>query len=192
LTGFDQPAAERNVRGEFSSISADLQMWKYSASTYGNNPRADSDRDANYIIYRLTEIYLMKAEALIMLNGGTQENYEKAAAIINLIRERGGLDVHPETFTSEQVGLEYLLKERQREFLSEGKRWFDLVRIAMKRESAYKEILIDLLVVNVPASDRDLMRSKLEDPYGWFFPINQDEIETSGGVIVQNPYYASL
>lgn len=179
----------RNVRGVGRSINSDLRMWKYATKSAGGSVRGDSERNANFIVYRSTEAYLMKAEALIMKEEGNMDNYIAAYELINMIRERGGFDTPEPQFTNEQAGLEYLLLERQREFLGEGKRWFDLVRAAMKRDGLYKDILIDLLVVDIAADIRDVYRSKLQDPYGYFMPIHEREIEASGGIVQQNPYY---
>lgn len=179
----------RNVRGQGRSIGSDARIWKYSSKTAGGNGRADSERSVNFIVYRLTEIYLMQAEALIM-----KGEFQKAYDIINMIRERGGFDApHPIQFANEKEGLEYLLLEKEREFFAEGKRWFDLVRIALKKDGIgrekYKDLLIELLVADIPANDRDLYRGKLQEPYGYFLPIHQDEIDSSGGVVKQNKYY---
>lgn len=179
------------------SVNSDLRLWKYAASSYNGGARGDGNRSMNFIVYRTTEVYLMKAEALIMMEADGEQltqNYTEAYEIINMIRLRGGFDgPHPAQFTNQQAGLEYLLLEKQREFLGEGKRWYDLVRVAMKKDksgqNAYKNILIDIMVADIPADVRDVYRSKLEDPNGYFFPIYVDEIENSGGVVVQNPYY---
>ncbi len=184
----------RHVRDDVRSIrydAAGTRVWKYSTTSAGSTSgRADTDRDVNFIVYRLTEIYLMKAEALIMKEEGNVENYTAAYDLINTIRERGGFDApHPALFTTELEGLEYLLLERQREFLAEGKRWFDLVRIALKKDAQYKDLLINILVEDIPAQNRDIYRGKLQDPYGYFFPIHKDEIDSSGGVLTQNEYY---
>lgn len=181
----------RNVRGDLRSIRSDRRIWKYSATSAGNSTgRTDAQRGVNFIIYRLTEIYLMKAEALIMKEEGNLANYEEAYNIINMIRERGGFDApHPAMFTSEKDGLEYLLLEKQREFIAEAKRWPDLVRLALKKDNIYRDVLIDILVADIPADVRDNYRSKLYDSKGYFFPIHQNEIDDSNGKVTQNEYY---
>ncbi len=181
----------RNVRGDVRSVRSDLRIWKYSATSAGNTTgRTDSQRGVNFIIYRLTEIYLMKAEALIMKEEGNMVNYTEAYDIINMIRERGGFDApHPAIFTTEQAGLEYLLLEKQREFIAEAKRWPDLVRLALKKDNLYRDMLIDIMVADIAADVRDTYRSKLYDSRGYFFPIHQDEIDNSYGVVTQNEYY---
>lgn len=100
-----------------------------------------SENDQNYIIYRLADVLLMKAEALIM-----QGHNEEAADLIDRTRERAGLG---ETTLSDDrmVMLETLLVERQKEFFGEGKNWFDLLRIGLRSEqlndTQYKTLFVE-------------------------------------------------
>ena len=106
----------------------------------------------NWIIYRMTDVMLMKAEALASLGGS--DNTKLAQQICNAIHRRSycnyniasdvpTLDV---TASGSNVGnavnvtgvsglanegaVRMVLNERQIELLGEGKRWFDLVRWA--------------------------------------------------------------
>ena len=88
--------------------------------------------DANYIIYRMADVMLMKAEALIRIGGSA--NWTEALAIINQIRERSELNPRSEVSAdnineaTEEMLLEMLLDERDMEFAAEGKRWYDILR----------------------------------------------------------------
>lgn len=75
---------------------------------------------ANTIILRYADALLMYAEALNE-NGKTEQAY----TFINQVRERAGLDDLP-TGLSKSEMFEALADERQKEFLLEGDRWFDL------------------------------------------------------------------
>ena len=51
--------------------------------------RGGNQMDANYIIYRMADVMLMKAEALIRKGGS--ENWTEAVEIMNQIRKRSNL-----------------------------------------------------------------------------------------------------
>ena len=88
-------------------------------------------RDSNYIIYRMADVMLMKAEALIRIGGSA--NWTEALSIINQIRERSELNPRSEVSAdnineaTEEMLLEMLLDERDMEFAAEGKRWYCLL-----------------------------------------------------------------
>ncbi|TWF41757.1 SusD-like starch-binding protein associating with outer membrane [Chitinophaga polysaccharea] len=78
-----------------------------------------------YMVLRLAEMYLVRAEAAA--NGGPGGN-AAAIADLNTIRSRAGLPALPATLSKEQV-LAAVAKERQTELFAEwGHRWFDLKR----------------------------------------------------------------
>lgn len=81
-----------------------------------------STAEENYVILRLTEQYLVRAEARAM-----QNNLSGSLSDLNEIRQRAGL---PGTTASTQDEIiEAILKERQVEFFCEGgHRWNDLKR----------------------------------------------------------------
>ncbi|HIX53583.1 MAG TPA: RagB/SusD family nutrient uptake outer membrane protein [Candidatus Sphingobacterium stercoripullorum] len=97
---------------------------KYKSGTL----EEDNYQENDYIIYRLTEIYFNKAEALMRKNGGlaTQEVVE----LINASRKRAfsDQDWENEKYTTASLTLDELLAERGREFIFEGKRRTDLIR----------------------------------------------------------------
>jgi hypothetical protein len=84
--------------------------------------------NSDFPIYRLADIYLMKAEAIMRSNGAdnsaltaTTSNADVLSAV-NAIRSRTGLADYTE------ISLEELLKERGRELAWEGHRRQDLIR----------------------------------------------------------------
>lgn len=75
---------------------------------------------------RYADILLLKAEALIQGSG----DLVTAAAIIDRVRQRAGLDNLPASIrTNKDALLDALLNERRLELAFEGQRWFDLVRL---------------------------------------------------------------
>lgn len=77
-------------------------------------------------IYRLADVLLLRAEAL-----NKTGDFNGALDIVNQIRQRVGYtaDSKLEVSSFNQGEIEdIILKERQLEFIAEGKRWFDLMR----------------------------------------------------------------
>lgn len=189
MSKFAEFPDETDVRGSGGSyIEASAKVWKYAGTATGvENLRESSQRDANWIFYRLADVLLMKAEAYVMR--GAEGDSDAAYAIIRQIRERAGYTMHPDMPDSQSEAIDLVLDERLRELCFEGKRWFDLVRVAVRNDGQYKNKLVSLLLQNVAAKDRPLYQAKLQNTYGYYLPINESDMIASGGVLVQNPYY---
>jgi hypothetical protein len=159
------------------------QFWKYTGLTVDNVDRASDD--PNYIVYRLPDVMLMRAEALIHI--GDQQKAE-AGELINLIRKRAGLDSleNLDANTSVSDFNFIILKERAMELAMEGKRWFDLVRIASNEKDP--DILLSRVVTSRLVSDRAQVRARLIDDRSWYLPIHRDELARNPN-LEQNPYY---
>lgn len=103
-------------------------IWKYwDQDAY--KPAATSQSGANFIVMRYAEILLIYAEALNEANGGpTAEAYNA----INQVRARarnGNSAVLPDLAgLNRDEFRDAVLNERRHEFVSEGQRWYDLVR----------------------------------------------------------------
>jgi starch-binding outer membrane protein, SusD/RagB family len=88
----------------------------------GNKYTDDRVSDNDIIMYRLSEIYLMEAEAYAGINNTT-----KAIEYLNKTRVRAGLGNYAGATDKATVEKE-ILDERGRELFFENKRWYDLVR----------------------------------------------------------------
>ena len=82
-----------------------------------------------------------------------------------------------------------MIGERSREFIAEGKRWFDILRVAKRENYAYQEYVTEALLSGVDAKDYQIWKSRLSDVNSYYLPVHKNEVEHSNGVIVQNPYY---
>lgn len=176
------------IRGEDATIKkygeADFIIWKYvGRAPDGNSLRPSSIQSScNFIIYRYADVLLMKAEALSQLG-----RFNEALQILNTIRERA--DVPPLSLANSETAYEdAILQERALELAYEGKRWFDLLRMGRRNDYKRKTKLIDILVSNVPSTQKRILATKLTNPLGWYLPIHEDEIERNKN-LVQNPYY---
>jgi hypothetical protein len=185
---FTSKEAPEIVRGEDASIKkwgeSDFVIWKYvGRKPDGKTVRSGSDqRSCNWIVYRYADVLLMKAEALSQL-----ERFQEALDIINQIRIRANL---PEINLPNSV-IAYedaILEERALELAFEGKRWFDLLRMGRRNDYGRKSKLIEIIIQNVPSTQKRILATKLTNPLGWYLPIYESEIERNKNLI-QNPYY---
>ena len=150
-------------------------------------------KDANWIIYRLSDVILMKAEALIERS---ESDWPEAFKLINNVYKRGN-NISPETTTG---GLTYetyaiskdkmedlLFAERQREFLFEGKRWFDLIRLA-RRDGKTERLSSN--TIRKHTVDQNVIKIKLTDPNYIYFPYAKSELKVNP-LLVQNPAFSN-
>jgi tetratricopeptide (TPR) repeat protein len=185
---FGREYSKEIVRGEGSTIAKigddDFIIWKYvGQSADGLSVRSGAQQySANWIVYRLADVLLMKAEALSQL-----DRYTEALMVINGIRERA--NVQPISIPFNKVAFEdAILEERALELAYEGKRWFDLLRMGRRNNYSRKGKLIEIIVSNVPSTQKRILSAKLTNPLGWYLPVFEDEIERNKN-LEQNPYY---
>ncbi|MCU0462216.1 MAG: RagB/SusD family nutrient uptake outer membrane protein [Bacteroidales bacterium] len=174
----------RGIGGTYYPTSQGYnEVWKYTGtaitSSSTSNRRAKDRNDNNFIIYRLADVYLMEAEARLLINPTDTE----AQLLIQSIKERAST-----TPASWNLDLSELLTERSRELAFEGKRWFDLLRYARRSEEG-KQMVLEILLSSVSASDRPFFESKYQDINCYYLPIHIDELNRNPN-LVQNPFYA--
>jgi hypothetical protein len=103
-----------------NAVSNGTQTW-YHAYKYKEQSSTDPSKEYT-ILFRLGELYLVRAEAYAQL-----ENLTAACRDLNIIRERAGLDEC--TATDREELLEAIYRERRHELFTEtGHRFFDLKR----------------------------------------------------------------
>jgi hypothetical protein len=117
----------------------------------------------DFPVYRYADILLMRAEALMRLNGGAAT--DEAVKLANQVHKRTGLD----DYTTATLDLNELLKERGRELAWEGHRRQDLIRFGK---------FGDPWEFKNPSSS-----------YRTLFPIPDWVREAAPGVYTQNPGY---
>ena len=176
------------TRGENASITKlaenDYLIWKYIGSMPdGKTERFGSVQNScNWIVYRLADVYLMKAEALSQVS-----RFSEASDLLNEIRFRA--NVVPVVIGNSAIAYEdAILDERALELAFEGKRWFDLLRMGRRNNFARKDKLVELIIKNVPSTQKRILSAKLTNPLGWYLPIAKSELERNKN-LVQNPYY---
>ncbi len=182
------------------SSSNQYYIWKYAGTDVQDITGGQrAHQDANFIIYRVAEVMLMKAQALTMKGQGS---WLEAVSLINRIRNRAGLDNYNNIDTKsadapnqiaqldEQTLLEEVLQQKELEFMAEGKRWYDLLWFGRISNYKYKNEFINKVVEGNQTTNQQWIVSVLQDANAWYMPIPQADIEHNK-LLEQNPYYSS-
>ena len=207
------------LKMEDSSKQREIKVLRYAGSEYNN-----------WIVYRMTDVMLMKAEALACLGGTANE--KEAKAICDAIHRRSycnyqttGKLPNEDARTEGTIGNSYgaekrakngysfkktmvcVMNERQIELIGEGKRWFDLVRLAERcsystndpedpREKGVTNgtygmsAMVDqFLGVGSNSAFATTLINRFKNRYGLYCPIYYMEVKASNGAIEQNPVW---
>lgn len=170
-------------------------IWKYLGGTTTTEARTTTNYDPNFIIYRVAEVILMKAEALIMRNHGTNADDNQAAVdLIDKIRNRTNLDdVTFNETTDFYTLMDYVLYERIQEFVGEGKAWYDFLRMGRYSDPTgtidfKNDFLINRVIDYSEGATESWIKSVLSDEDAWYLPVYDDELDVNA-LLTQNPYY---
>jgi len=163
---------------------------------------AENENGSNWIIYRLSDIMLMKAEALVMKaqDGATTEVatankpiFDAAFQLVNWVNKRSLCEtelvdtlLRSDYSTKEQMET-LVLQERQRELMFEGKRYFDLVRQARRNGSTKSLKTAILRKVTTGGALIDNKMSKMDAIY---WPYNYEELKVNTN-LKQNSAFSS-
>ncbi|MCC9138962.1 RagB/SusD family nutrient uptake outer membrane protein [Pontibacter silvestris] len=132
----------------------------------GNNASGRTAKD--FIVYRLAETYLLRAEAYFR-----KGDLENAAEDINAVRLRANAI----PITAPQVTLDYILDERARKVITEEPRRRTLIRVGKHVERTRKY------------NSREDTRSTIQD-FHEFYPIPQSAIDANFSTdLAQNEGY---
>lgn len=156
------------------------------------NPELITYNYHNWIIYRLSDVMLIKAEACIMKN---DPDFQTAFSLINSINKRArnytenvkSDSLAFSAYSSNKEEMEKLLMlERKREFMFEGKRWFDLVRKSLRdgntnylANEATKKQKENAVAIKIQFADINTI----------FWPYNREELKKNT-LLKQNSAYS--
>src|SRR5574344_600816 len=166
----------RGLDISYKIVNEDTVVNKYSL-TESNL----SELSSWIILYRAADIHLLLAEAmnrsgnsaiaLSILNDG----YKKFTNWSSCVGIRGRVYLQnrtvPEGVDSVTCIEDYILEERSLELAFEGKRWFDLMRVARRRDNSY---LADKVAAKFDdANQANVIREKLMNEQNWYLPFQK-------------------
>ncbi|MBR6370748.1 MAG: RagB/SusD family nutrient uptake outer membrane protein [Bacteroidaceae bacterium] len=220
-TRYYESIREDNEGSDFmiSKYVAEKQQFDLSTGEIRNQTTTERNNTTpNWVVYRYTDALLMKAEALVMMTkedamiagdsaalAERNKNFAQAFNIVQAVNQRalctgydgGYTNASADTlkfaeYSGSKQSMENLvLQERRRELCFEGKRWFDLVRMARREGSTSR---LSTLVLTKYTENVSAVRIKLSDTFAMYFPYSKDEIKLYyedgvEGVLKQNPAY---
>ena len=181
------------IIGKYTNYSVKLEndnVTDFKSLKY--DPRTVMSNYHNWIIYRLSDVMLIKAEACIMKN---DPDFQTAFSLINSINKRArnytenvkSDSLAFSAYSSSKEEMEkLLLLERKREFMFEGKRWFDLVRKSLRdgntnylANEATKKQKENAVAIKIQFADINTI----------FWPYNREELKKNT-LIKQNSAYS--
>lgn len=209
-----QLSIRKMVTNSFSDQSEERNSsGAHVADSKTNNNRNYDNFDQNWIVYRLTDVMLMKAEAEVQLAQSDTDriHLRQAFQLVKAVNDRS-MDyssfVNGDSLTfnayNTKAALELLvLAERQRELCFEGKRWFDLVRysyrhmdgvepnVLMADRTAWPALYDKMLnfVTRKYESGGDAILYKMKSEPYLYFPIREAETKVNT-LLKQNPVYS--
>lgn len=138
-----------------------------------------ADAYPNWIIYRLTDVMLMRAESLVEIGG--EDNLNEAFEIVSAIYNRAnnlneGDDkcLKAENYKDQPAMRQLVRDERHRELMFEGKRWYDLVRYALR--DGQNDDMISL-VIKKQEKNANKIRIQLQSQDALFWPYAESELD---------------
>jgi hypothetical protein len=175
IPGFEMSQAERAKRKYQvlvpsrydEALFPTLQKFFDSKRSDRTEPRGSRD----YLVWRLADIYLMRAEANLQLGKRAD-----ALADVNMVRERAAWPGKKDAMkiTQAQLNFDFIVEERARELAGEQTRWLDLKRWGL---------LIDRVKKHNPQAQAVADKHYLR-------PIPQTQIDrAAAGAFAQNPGY---
>ena len=160
---YDAGEAEATQLGIRKMVSTGIHAsLEKTTKTYS---RAFTEFQQNWVVYRLTDVMLMQAEALVALASGDSDvaTLQKAFDLVKAVNDRGMKENAPDLLdftkynTKEKMEM-LVLNERERELCFEGKRWFDLLRYNYRHTEGtnINQIIADQPVR--PATDQSMLK----------------------------------
>lgn len=151
-----------------------------------------STANANWIFYRLTDVLLMKAEAMCMLGTDLKGAFDLVKAVYDRSNPyaQGESGLSEENAATQEALEGLILRERNRELFGEGKRWFDLLRYAMRKgdeegPSKAFEIFGKKFVGTQASTARNKYQQSIKVMYS---PYTESEMKANPE-LVQNPIW---
>lgn len=173
---------------EEEDIWEDAEVFKFLVASEGGLRRTAKESDSNWTIYRMADILAMQCEALNRtreslaairkLQGSDYWNLNwsfdpsregpmglrKRACVVEYVTSN---DAPPELEEAEEI----ILEERAKELAFEGRRWFDLIRIAKRGQLQF---FLDEMEFAAEDHRKANIRQQASNPENWFLPYHED------------------
>lgn len=133
-----QPTPTQIDIPSISDFNNGLHVKKFVNLRSDGQPVSDPNKDyadIDFPIFRLSEIYLIYAEAT--LRGGAGGNATKALEYVNRVRTRAFKNTAAGNIDASQLNLQFILDERGRELYWEAHRRTDLIRYGLLTSGNY-------------------------------------------------------
>ena len=194
--------AEPEIANGIGTAEADIQV-SFEQEDYNN-----------WIVYRLSDVLLQNAEAracLAKLGVDATENNKVCQQILRMVNRRWWIDLvnggdfntnvaandpnNADNYYNSTDNIKNVMNTRKREFIGEGKRWFDLVRYAERLSDsdeavAGKDKMFDDFMGNIDGIN--VVKNRCENLWGLYSPIYYMECKAyraNGANINQNPIW---
>jgi hypothetical protein len=196
----------------------DLSRQSFTSSSTKGAEKSLNNRDykqfgQNWIVYRLTDVMLMKAEALVetAVNDSDAVVLKQAFDLVQAVNKRSMMrnatdTLKFETFKTKDNMELLVMNERERELCFEGKRWFDLLRYSYRHMEGvnintlladmtegpklYKPML-DMIIRKYNGDDGpsgDAVSYKMKGEHYLYWPVEENELKVNK-LLRQNPVY---
>jgi hypothetical protein len=176
--------------GTYDSINnvwVNPEIFKFIVNGSDGVRRQAYESDANWGIYRMADVLCFACEsmnrlgfyrsAIQRLQGTPYWNLlysfrpenegpmglRKRACVVEYITT---LDPTPDVYEAEEL----ILEERAKELAFEGRRWFDLIRIAKRGQL---NLFLDEMEYSAKEESKALIRQQVSNPENWFLPYNE-------------------
>lgn len=170
-------------------------VWKYVGAALSGRTRSERTFP-HWIVYRLSDIMLMQAEALNQMAILSADNnmMEQAYGLVKQIRSRANAINNADselTMPIDGKALERLiLAERARELAFEGKRWYDVLRFAKRNDYAGRSYLMQLAINSAPPEKLTSLQLKYNNSWFHYWPVYINAVEINKN-LKQNEFYAN-
>ena len=204
-----EEAEQLSIRKMVDESGAVISPVTGSSATKSNSRQFKEFRQ-NWIVYRLTDLLLMKAEALVETATDSTDavTLQKAFDLVKAVNDRSmsknAKDKLSFTNYSNMASMEQLvLDERERELCFEGKRWFDLLRYSYRHMTgvninqrladtetwpAIYSSMPKLIARKYTSGGGEAVTYKMKSEPYLYWPIREGELKVNS-LLKQNPVY---
>ena len=166
---------ETDHRKQVTFYNQDEEVAKYT-----RNREHGYQSDMPVILYRAADLHLMLAEAhnrmqhfdtaLELLNNGCDSLFTPSSKGIRGRVDLGSISLEDTTDPEKMLDLEEkILQERAREMAYEGKRWYDILRIAKRRDDP--SMVVELMKQKYPEEYHGKVESFYQSAANWYLPF---------------------